>query len=614
MQQSNSTWLIYFAALNALLAAAITSTIIPVQDFGASLESILFMVTALLGHFLFFSLLLLLPVLLLKCTGLPDRHLLLAAIIIFSSFMIILFINAQVFSIYRFHLNSMVINLLSGDDALEILSIRTETWLVLMFGLLVVIIAELFLARQLLHRLAHHPHRPRIFWLSALLIMLGSQFYYAYADATGNRTVARLLQYIPWSIPLTAKRKLAKLGIDVALQPPSRSGRIKSSGLSYPRNRLDCQPDRSSTKNILLIVVDSLRQDVMNASNMPNTMRLAQSSWEFKDHYSTGNATRFGFFGLMYGLPGSYWFPMLAEQKGPVLIETLQAQNYQFIVRGSASWASPEFDRTVFSAIRDQIVSGKELKEMADNETRHRDSVTSEDFLAGLAKRDPQRPFFGLLFLDAPHNYTREASAPAPFQPALDYIDYLDLDGDYDPKKFFNLYRNSVYYNDMLVGDVLKTLEKQSLLDDTVIIFTADHGQEFNDSKQNYWGHNGNFSSYQTRVPLLIHWPGTAARSVHKRTSHEDIVPTLMQKKLGCINPVDDYSTGQNLYSADYRSKPLLLESWSRRALLDKNRVYVFEAYGETRVHDLSYRVLEQEVPNSAIILKSMQQMSMFLK
>jgi hypothetical protein len=50
----------------------------------------------------------------------------------------------------------------------------------------------------------------------------------------------------------------------------------------------------------------------------------------------------------------------------------------------------------------------------------------------------------------------------------------------------------------------LDLLDKYDIDDNTIVIITADHGQEFNENKLNFWGHNGNFTKYQTQVPLII--------------------------------------------------------------------------------------------------------------
>ena len=53
--------------------------------------------------------------------------------------------------------------------------------------------------------------------------------------------------------------------------------------------------------------------------------RLVELVHEADDHLSTGNGTRFGVFGMLYGLHGSYWWPVLEARRAPVLLETLVA-------------------------------------------------------------------------------------------------------------------------------------------------------------------------------------------------------------------------------------------------------------------------------------------------
>ena len=94
------------------------------------------------------------------------------------------------------------------------------------------------------------------------------------------------------------------------------------------------------------------------------------------------------------------------------------------------------------------------------------------------------------------------------FKPSLDEVNFLALNDNYDAEPFINLYKNSLHYIDGKVGEVLDSLTGK--LDNTIVIFTSDHGEEFNDSKLSYWGHNSNYSKYQTAVPLIIHWTNKA--------------------------------------------------------------------------------------------------------
>ena len=132
------------------------------------------------------------------------------------------------------------------------------------------------------------------------------------------------------------------------------------------------------------------------------------------------------------------------------------------------------------------------------------------------------------------------ATTLLPFRPSAREVNYLRLDNETDPTPLLNRYRNSVHYVDALIGRVLDAMEQQGLLENSVIVVTGDHGQEFNDSRRNYWGHGSNFTRYQTGVPLLLYSP-TLPPGVHRhRTTHFDIVPTLMRDHLGCGEAFQD--------------------------------------------------------------------------
>ncbi|TOO18958.1 sulfatase-like hydrolase/transferase, partial [Vibrio parahaemolyticus] len=89
-------------------------------------------------------------------------------------------------------------------------------------------------------------------------------------------------------------------------------------------------------------------------------------------------------------------------------------------------------------------------------------------------------------------------------------------------------------------GKVLDTLEKNGDLERTLVIITGDHGQEMNDNRLNFWGHNSNFTNAQVRVPFAIFGPGIDNKAMYWKanqfSSHEDVAPTIMQQYLGVDN------------------------------------------------------------------------------
>lgn len=82
---------------------------------------------------------------------------------------------------------------------------------------------------------------------------------------------------------------------------------------------------------------------------------------------------------------------------------------------------------------------------------------------------------------------------------------------------------------DDCVGDLLQTLSAAGLTSNTIVVFTADHG--------NLLGSHGAFNKQQPydesiRVPLLLRWPkgfGTTGHSLEAPINSEDFMPTLLR-------------------------------------------------------------------------------------
>ncbi|MDW7600822.1 sulfatase-like hydrolase/transferase, partial [Stenotrophomonas maltophilia] len=361
--------------------------------------------------------------------------------------------------------------------------------------------------------------------------------------------------------------------------------------------------------NVLMVVLESLRQDVLTPQLMPNTSTLAQDARVFDHHFSTGNATRYGLFGLLYGLPGGYWPSMLDEQRGSQLFQVLGQQGYDLHLYGSAPLYSPEFDRTAFADVRDQLHQGPSALK-SDGRDRAIISALQQDIRASQAA---QRPWFGFVFLDSTHApYHMPDGYPPVATPMAADIDFLKFGPEHDPTPELNRYRTAVHYADSLIGSLLDDLRAQGLAEDTIVLVTGDHAEEFNDLKLNYWGHNGNFSDYQLQVPFVLHWPGMAAGRDARTSSHEDWVPTLMRHALGCENALSDFSTGQDLLAEPQGPRALVVESWSQRAIRHGDAIYVFDKFGNATALDRHYLPLPQQAPDAAAVRTAWEALTRF--
>ena len=189
----------------------------------------------------------------------------------------------------------------------------------------------------------------------------------------------------------------------------------------------------------------------------------------------------------------------------------------------------------------------------------------------------------------------------SPFQPHLDSVNYVALNNDFDPTPFLNLYKMSVLFDDALVGSVLNAIQNDDAYSDTIVMITGDHGQAFNETHDNSWGHNSAFSDYQVRVPFVVKWPGRTPNSIQRLTSHADWAPTLLTDALGCTNPVDQYSTGTPLFQPNDTDRVLPIEQWTQRAIRTNSRVYVFLSWGGYEVRDAAYTPIDEAVNANAL-------------
>lgn len=595
-------WLGFF---NGLFASLISLPEVLRQGLPDDPLALLYLALQQIGHFQFLAFavaLLLLPLALI----LPWRRLVLGlALLVFTAFLLLVLTDYAVFRLYRFHLNGMVWNLLTGGALREIFVFDAAN----LFSVAALAAGLLLLEGSLIFLLSRRlPARGKGWTLLVLILLIqaGGQGLHAWADAAWKPQILSQLRYVPIPMALTAKSFFRKVGWSVQAAerqslPAGGSGRF-----NYPLKPLQCTPGKQPM-NLLFVLVDGLRFDMLNPEVMPHWSRLAERSQVFERHVSSGNATRFGVFGLFSGLYGHYWFDALENRRGSVLIEELKKQGYEFGFFANARLSSPEFDKTVFAAVAEAI------PEKTPGETVIEREYEILRQARAFLDRERQQPFFGLVFFDAPHAYVSPPEDQV-FQPALKSINYLELDNDSDPLPFLNRYRNAVHFDDRLTGELLDTLEQQGLMDNTIIVLTGDHGQEANETKTNSWGHNSNFSRWQVQTPLLVYWPGKPPRRYDKPTSHVDVPPTLLRDLLGCRNPVSDYSNGLPLFDGEAHEF-LLEKNWTDQGILFGDRVRLFPRYGLRQMRDFrDWKTLGEEPGDDRHDARAMRELSRFYR
>lgn len=600
----------WFILVNAILAIAIASRYFAfLPEFPSDALGVTFILAGTLGQMTLLALVV--GIISVPALPLPKGARNVIQALLASAGLAVLFIDTIVYAQYRFHINAVVLELVFSG---QVVSFPLVTWLTVIGSVVALIAGQWWLIRWLE---AGAPIRAlrlgRKFVLLTFVALLVTNVIHIWASAYAYQPVTMVKRYLPLFYPATANRFMEKHGwLDKEAIEQQKAMTINTkSDLNYPLSPLVFKAVEQPA-NIMLITVDSWREDTFNADNTPNMWQYAQEGVIFQNHIATGNATRTGIFGLFYGMPGTYWHGFLANSRSPVFVDRLQALNYQLGLFAAAKLTSPEFDQTVFANVPNLRVTSE------GNSPSARDKRLTDDWVEWYDNRDENLPAFSFLFYDAPHGYDFPENFEPKYKPMIPRVDYLELDNDSDQEKFFNRYKTSVRYVDTQVKRVLDKLKETGDLENTVVIITGDHSQELNDNKLNFWGHNGNFTRAQTKVPFVMLGAGVnqqkLSKNVASMTSHEDVVPTLMKNYLGVTSDTKDYSTGIDLLGGNVERNWVMSSSYSAYGIIYNDTIIEVNGAGQSEVYDSSNRPKNNETMNYQYVQEALESISRFRK
>ncbi len=134
-----------------------------------------------------------------------------------------------------------------------------------------------------------------------------------------------------------------------------------------------------------------------------------------------------------------------------------------------------------------------------------------------------------------------------------------------DPLGLVNAYDNAVRYGDDVLAALWRGLAERGRLDDTIIVWIADHGERMGEQG---WFH-GSVSPFELAIPAFVAWPAgldghAAATRMRSRAAErlyaDDVVPTLA----GVLGqaPHPDV-TGRDLGADDFLPRTFLFTHWT---------------------------------------------------
>lgn len=277
--------------------------------------------------------------------------------------------------------------------------------------------------------------------------------------------------------------------------------------------------------NLLLITIDALRADHLGAygydrNTSPAIDALAATSLRFTAAFAPAPKTYETFPAMMTGL---YPTNLPRDYEHPILEEI----NRSWVQRKGAAKASPWYYVTEDVELLGEVMSRKGYRTMRFSTSNALDGLGMNRGF-GVSKHMPRAIEAGI---DALERESIGAAGDKPFflwlYDASPHDPYEAHAGHDFGTRTKDLYDSEIAHVDAQLGRAMERYFELGLDRTTILILTADHGEEFGD-------HGGKFHSLKLHrellhVPLIMRIPGFPAAAVKGPVELVDLAPTLCE-------------------------------------------------------------------------------------
>jgi phosphoglycerol transferase MdoB-like AlkP superfamily enzyme len=319
---------------------------------------------------------------------------------------------------------------------------------------------------------------------------------------------------------------------------------------------------RAKNYNIILFVMESISAQVFDPahhtlSDMPNLRRLRDHAFLLGRHYTSYPLTDNAAFSIFTSLYVSRQCGIVDHQvEIPGLIRSLQTEGYQTAYYGFV-WSIPQRrDDLMLSSLGFQKTAAAHIDPKIDQ-------IGKATFF-GPVKYVAENDHRGLLALrEDIRNWTAKGQRfAAAYFPEIGHDPYRQLDGQPSMPLMERGHALAVY-QDAWLGELLDELRRDGALDNTIILFTSDHGMRWTPGDQEgqvVLVAQGRLEDIELRVPMLIYVPGVLQHStvIDTPTSHIDLTPTLLDL-LG-ISADRENEQGLPVYAPEISRRRLFLQ------------------------------------------------------
>lgn len=332
-------------------------------------------------------------------------------------------------------------------------------------------------------------------------------------------------------------------------------------------------------KNIVFITVDSLRADYVFGSKAPSSLetlpQLARNGVRFTNAFSNAAYTKGSFLSI---LSGTYPWMFESTEVGfgpdrPHIAELLSDAGYTTAGFHTNTYLSPtyNYDRgfdyylgrdaasddgtkktfeVLYSKLTERAVSTQGISNLVHQtytsvgkhlgiqlgSSLYKPAAELNDAAVEWAQQATQPAFLWIHYMDVhnpyyPHEGTvsediSRKKAIKLFHKATELEDDTPQE---DVETLETLYRGEIEYFDRQLGSLLERLDTALDLDNTMVVFTSDHGEAFNEKGHLF--HPGHvLYDENVHIPIIIQDRDAGQGDVSTPVSNVDLVPTILSK------------------------------------------------------------------------------------
>lgn len=272
--------------------------------------------------------------------------------------------------------------------------------------------------------------------------------------------------------------------------------------------------------NVLLITIDTLRADHLGAygyarPTSPKIDAFAARSTVFENAHSSASWTLPSLSSIHTSLlsttHGCWKISSRLEPEFTTAAEILRDVGYDTAMVACHIFLSAQYGlQQGFTHVDDELV--RPPSDAAEAISSPGVTERGVRFLERKAAAGEDAPWFLWLHYFDPHDT---------------YLPHEGFSETFGIVEEIDLYDGEIAFTDHYVGLVLQRLAELGLEDETIVVITSDHGEEFGEHGFKRHG----YSLYQeaVRIPLVVRVPGAASGRVPEVVGNVDVLPTLLE-------------------------------------------------------------------------------------